>query len=313
MPPRLRLAVLGSPIAHSKSPLLHAAAYRVLGFDAEYSAIEVGSGELADFVGGRDASWRGLSLTMPLKEEVLPLLASVDRLAGLTGAANTVLFGPAVPQRDMQQGDMQQRAALASASSSAPDGRPTLLGFNTDVAGIVRAVEAAGIHQARHVLILGAGATAKSALVAAAQLGAQLVTVAARTPSKAAELISLGAQVGVIVELVPLSAALAGTSGDLTISTLPGEALTADDIGGLRVSPGSALLDVAYHPWPSTLAARWQGAGGTVVSGLSMLLHQALLQVRVFTLGDPELVLDDEPAVLEAMADAVGLSGRPGR
>ncbi|HET8778877.1 MAG TPA: shikimate dehydrogenase, partial [Agromyces sp.] len=154
---RRRLAVLGAPIAHSKSPGLHRAAYRRLGLEWEYSAIELRGNDLAEFVGGLDASWRGLSLTMPLKQDVLPLLDDVDELARLTGASNTVLF----------------------------DGG-TRRGFNTDVGGIVRALAEAGCERIGHGVLIGGGATAASALAAMAELGAESVRVFLRRPEAGA-------------------------------------------------------------------------------------------------------------------------------
>ncbi|GAA0995348.1 shikimate dehydrogenase [Subtercola frigoramans] len=279
-----RFAVLGSPIAHSKSPLLHAAAYRELGLDWEYTRAEVSSGELGEFVLGLDDSWRGLSLTMPLKEEALALVDSVDVQSLLTGASNTVTLDHS-------------------------NSKLTVQGFNTDVAGIVGALGDAAIRQTSHVLILGAGATARSAMVAAANLGAEQVTVAARSPHKTEEIVNVAARAGVAVSVVHLGDALTSDLvADVTISTLPGGALqlAPDDV--LAVPQGAVLLDVAYDPWPSALGIAWQGAGGVTVSGLAMLVHQALGQVRIFVTGDPLLPLDREDEVFTAMKRAVGLS-----
>ncbi|UFS60283.1 shikimate dehydrogenase [Subtercola endophyticus] len=283
-PTACRLAVLGSPIAHSKSPQLHLAAYQALGLDWEYTRADVAPGELSDFVLGLDESWRGLSLTMPLKEEVLSLIDSADVQSLLTGAANTVLFG--------RSGD-----ALS------------VQGFNTDVGGIVDALAGTGISRSSEVLILGAGATARSSVVAAAELGAEHVTIAARSPQKAEQITAVATNAGVAVSVVWLADVLgAEVDAPVTISTLPGGALTAADIAGFAPTPGAALLDVAYDPWPSPLAEAWQSRGGVAVSGLWMLAHQALAQVRIFVNGDPQLRLADEPAVFAAMTRAIGLT-----
>ncbi len=274
------LAVLGSPIEHSLSPALHAAAYGVLRLDWVYSRQEVGPGELAGFVSGLGPEWRGLSLTMPLKQEVLPLVDDLDRIAELTGAANTILF------------------------THNERGR-TLSGFNTDVAGIVRALAENGIAAAAHVTVLGGGATAASALVAAAELGAESVDVLVRTPTKAAPLVALGRSVGVVVGVSGLPAlASDDLRSDLVMSTLPGGADLGVDVSRelLRTAP---LFDVAYSPWPSAIAKSWLDESGTVVSGLPMLLHQALMQVRIFVTGDPFEPLPDEEAVLDAMRAAL--------
>jgi len=260
--------VLGAPIAHSRSPELHRAAYEVLGLDWEYDRREVRSGELADFFAGLDASWLGLSLTMPLKREVLPLLDSVDDLAALTGAANTVLF------------------------------RGGKHGFNTDIGGIEAAFAERGVPQLETALILGGGATASSVLVALAHSGVSRATIAARSPEKSASLAELGARVGVQVALTRLGDEAA--AADILVSTLPGEAPLPDLPA---FAPSAALLDVAYDPWPSRLADGWTGP---IVNGLDMLLHQALLQIRIFVGGSPAEPLPREEAVLRAMRAAVG-------
>ncbi|MBB2966640.1 shikimate dehydrogenase [Leifsonia aquatica] len=277
-PKPLALAVLGSPIAHSKSPALQKAAYGVLGLDWSYEPIEVTEDALADFVDGLGEEWRGLSLTMPLKKAVLPLLTEIDRVAEQTGAANTVLF----------------------------DGE-SVRGFNTDVAGIVRALAGAGVASAHHVHILGGGATAASALVAAAELGAERVDVHVRDLTRSVWLEPLAHELGLMVRLRSLAQADRSLDiPELVISTLPGgtrpEVLYTDSTRRRAV-----LLDVAYEPWPTPLASAWGAVGGTVVSGLSMLVHQALLQVRIFVSGDPLEPLADEDAVLAAMLDAAGI------
>lgn len=271
-----RLAVLGSPIAHSKSPALHRAAYRRLGRDWSYKAIEVTGAELPAFLGGLDPSWRGLSLTMPLKQDVLPLVDELDRVADLTGAANTVLF--------------------------ADDGRR--IGFNTDVGGIVRALREAGCDAVAHGALVGAGATAASALVAMSELGAGRVDVYARTPARATPLAELGERLRVEVRLHALGAIESAHDIDLVVSTVPGGTELPHE-ASVALRTGARLFDVAYDPWPSRLAASWLAAGGEVIHGLGMLLHQAVLQVRVFVSGDPATPLPDEDAVLDAMRAAL--------
>lgn len=271
-----RLAVLGSPILHSRSPALHRAAYRALGLNWRYEAHEVRTGELSSFIDVLGPEWLGLSLTMPLKHEVLPLIDDLDRVAQLTGAVNTVFI---------KQGDA---------------GR-TLAGFNTDVGGLVRALAEHGLTRAVHVTLLGAGATAGSALVAAADLGAESVDVIVRDPARALPLAELGRTLGLTVTVSALNdLASARPTSDLVISTLPGgSALSGEFPRQLRRNV--PLFDVAYSPWPSALATSWQDGGGTVLSGLGMLLHQALIQVRIFVSGDPLVPLDGEDDVLAAM------------
>ncbi|MCP2030833.1 shikimate dehydrogenase [Okibacterium sp. HSC-33S16] len=276
-----RLAVLGSPIAHSKSPLLHRTAYDLLGLDWAYGSREVTGAELAPLVADLDASWRGLSLTMPLKGAAFELAGTRDAMAELTGAVNTLRLVGAGPAR-------------------------ALFGYNTDVAGITRALEAVGVVSTPHVHILGGGATAASAVVAAAELGAVSVSVFARTPEKSAPLVDLGRRAGAIVSLHPFSDGTERASPNLVISTLPGGTESPIDYP-VDVRTTAALLDVAYSPWPSPLAKIWADAGGTVANGLSMLVHQALVQVRIFLTNDPFQPLDDEEAVLSAMLTSVGL------
>nr|RZI33933.1 Shikimate dehydrogenase (NADP(+)) [Cryobacterium sp. SO1] len=282
------MAVLGSPIGHSLSPVLHTAAYRVLGLDWEYTAVEVGEGELDTFLDALTPDWLGLSLTMPLKHEIQPRLNDLDRVATLTSAVNTVRFGDAPP-----------------AGGSTPVAPRALSGFNTDVPGLVRALAEAGLDRAAHVTLLGAGATAASALVAAADLGAETVDIIARTPERADPLADLGRRLGLVVTVSGLSAlAAADRVSDLVISTLPGDAVLPNEFPEtLRAT--TLLFDVAYAPWPTALARSWAAAGGRSRSGRTMLLHQALVQIRIFLFNDPFEPLPGEDAVLEAMRDAL--------
>lgn len=282
---RQRLAVLGDPIEHSKSPALHAAAYRVLGLDWEYDRRQVDAIGLDGLLAGLGPSWRGLSLTMPLKQRALELADELDRTAVETQAVNTLRM------------------------QYAPDGSRRLHGFNTDVGGIVRAVGAAGLPVVEHVVILGGGATASSTVMAAAELGAEDVHIALRTTAKASSLVELAGRLGLRTTVGLLDDEV--PDAGLVISTLPGGALTSPG-AVLGLAPDVLLLDVAYDPWPSTLAAAWTAAGGPVLSGLAMLVHQAMLQVRIFVNGDPLLQLDDEESVLVAMLDAADLD-RAGR
>jgi len=269
--PTHRLAVWGDPIAHSKSPALHSAAYRTLGLDWEYSRRRVDAAGFTSTLEELDGSWRGLSLTMPLKERAFAVSATRDRHAERTGAVNTLLPGP----------------------------KPA--GFNTDVGGIVDALADGGIRSAGAVRILGAGATAASALVAASELGADFVDVRARRPESAEPLVALGERLGVRV----IRGALDGTSAtvDLTIATFPGGTVLAPELAEPLAEHGGALFDAAYAPWPSALAAAWTNE--PVISGLGMLLHQAVRQIRIFLHGDPTQPLPDERRVIEVMRGAL--------
>jgi shikimate-5-dehydrogenase len=280
----MKAAVLGKPIAHSLSPALHRAAYRALGLTGwTYDLVECDEAGLADYVRERGPEWAGLSLTMPLKRTVLPLLDHVDQLAAATGGANTVVFRP--------------------------EGR---YGYNTDVQGIVDALTEAGCPgptsagpaSARpasagpgSVTILGAGATACSALAAVGELGVPGADVVLRDPSRAGDLLATAARLGLRVRLHPWAALDSDAMApDLLISTVPCGAADeyAERLRLARKAP-AALLDVVYHPWPTPLAQAAAAAGSVVVSGYAMLVHQAAAQVELMT---------GKPAPLEAMRAA---------
>ncbi|SFS04864.1 shikimate dehydrogenase [Microbacterium sp. cf046] len=270
-----RLEVWGDPVAHSRSPQLHSAAYRVLGLDWTYERRRVAEASFDAELAGLSRDHRGLSLTMPLKGAAFQAAVACDRRAELTGAVNTLLLASHGPR-----------------------------GFNTDVGGIVLALQEEGVDAIDRARIVGAGATAMSALVALSELGAERVDVIARRAIAIAPLAELGESLGVHVTGVPFEAA-AGTGAPVTIATLPGDAPLDDSVADSLADGGGLLLDVVYGHWPTALALAWDRAGGRATSGLGMLLHQALLQVRVFVTGDPDTALDHEDAVLAEMRLAV--------
>lgn len=272
-PERTRLAVLGSPIAHSKSPAIHRAAYAVLGLDWTYEAADVTAPALAEYVESRDASWRGLSLTMPLKRDILPLLSSREDLVDTVGGANTVLFTDDGPR-----------------------------GFNTDVQGAVESFRGVGVESLEYVQLLGAGATAASMLVAVASMGAGRALVNARTPERAQYLIELGGRIGVEVTVQSWTAT-AAPAPDAIISTVPGG--QNDLLFEASIRENAVLFDVTYEPWPSALATAWAEVGGTVISGHDLLVNQAVGQIRIFLTGDQRRPLPNEAAVVAAMRAAV--------
>ncbi|WP_369407429.1 shikimate dehydrogenase [Janibacter terrae] len=248
----LHAGVLGSPIRHSLSPTLHRAGYAAAGLpDWEYTAHEVDEGGLAPFVAGLDASWRGLSLTMPLKVAAFDVADEVSALARAAGAINTLV--------------------RTQAGWSA---------HNTDVHGIVAALAEAGAAHVSSATIVGSGATARSALLGLVGLGARRVTVAARTPSRAEALRDV---CDVDLQVVPLREW--ATTGDrAVVSTLPGGPANAVAAGHTRGDlTGVTLLDVVYADWPTPLARAAAEHGATVVSGLEMLVHQAARQFELFT------------------------------
>lgn len=306
-----RLAVLGHPIAHSRSPRIHRAAYAQLGLPWRYTAVRIGEAGLERFLATRGEEWRGFSVTMPLKTEAYRLSTVLDPVARESGVVNTLF-------RLVGGGDA-----------------PAWAGFNTDVAGLAAALRTSGMRLSR-TLILGAGATAVSAILAARQLGAERVTVLARRPQAAMALAErfdgtgAGGSPVQSPEDEPRGSATAGrgsfrvlgygwaefeseesvraevAAATAVISTLPGDAGERIALpAGLSAVP---LFDVAYDPWPSPLAERWKAAGGEAHAGIDMLVEQALAQVRIFVGGDPTFSLSDEARLLATMRDA-GVGG----
>ncbi|MEZ0113942.1 shikimate dehydrogenase [Catenulispora sp. EB89] len=268
-------AVLGSPIAHSLSPVLHRAAYTALGLtDWTYDAHDVDEASLPDFLSGLDASWAGLSLTMPLKRAVIPLLDEVSATARAVEAVNTVLF--------------------------AADGSRT--GTNTDVPGLVNALAERAVTEAASAAVLGAGATASSALSALSGIAKSEVEVFIRNRARDAEIHAIAEAVGTPIRIRDWKDAPAAFEHELVISTTPTGA-TDDLAQAVPPTPGT-LFDVLYHPWPTPLAAAWTAHGGAVLGGLDLLVHQAVLQV--------ELMTGRAPAPLAAMrvAGEAALSAR---
>ena len=263
-----RCAVLGSPIAHSRSPVLHRAAYQVLGLDWRYDAIEVEVSELAGFLASCDDDWIGLSLTMPLKSAVLPYLSSMSRTVREVRAANTVLF--------------------------TPEG---LVGHNTDVAGMVRALMSVGYAGGSdRATLIGAGATARSALASLAGLGVAQVDVLVRRTGAAAEIDDVARAVGIEIREVGVDADVRqALSASVVVSTVPGGG--ADHLADQIPAEAGVLLDVNYSDWPTGLAAAWTGK---VASGFDLLLWQAVDQVELMT---------GLPAPVEAMRTALVDSG----
>jgi shikimate dehydrogenase len=276
----MKAAVLGSPIAHSLSPVLHGAAYAHLGLDWTYERHDCTKAALPEFLAGLGPEWAGLSLTMPLKAAVLPLLTDLDPVAEQTGAANTVVLR---------------------------DGRRS--GFNTDVPGMVAALAERGVAPTGSAAVLGSGSTARSAVFALGQAGWRDVTVYARSPVRPRWLESalprgLSSAVSQDTGTLDYGQVAAALRSDLVVSTLP--AGVADPFVDRVLGGVGALFDVVYDPWPTPLAKAWAQRGGTVVSGLDLLVHQASLQVVLMTgttASPAELVAVMRPAGEAAVAD----------
>jgi shikimate dehydrogenase len=255
----VRCAVLGDPVDHSLSPVIHRAAYRDLGLDDwRYDAVQVAAGHLAAFVEALDpAEWRGLSLTMPLKREVLPLLTSHDEWVAATGACNTVLL-----ERD-----------------------GTRHGLNTDVTGALMVL---GEHEVslERAVVLGGGATATSLLLALAERGLRHATLVVRDPGRAADTVRavVTHRSAPEVELRTLSEVEEDAktlAGDVLVSTVPTSAQVPELLAAVAEIP--LVFDVVYDPWPTPLAAAAERSGRTVLSGLDLLVAQAVDQVVAMT------------------------------
>ena len=263
-----KAAVLGSPVAHSRSPQLHLAAYRALGLDDwTYDRIECTEDELPSLISGFGPEWVGVSVTMPGKFAALRFAGERTERADLVGSANTLV-----------RTDRGWRAD------------------NTDVDGVAGALGRRG--GLRRAIVLGSGGTAPAAVVALAGLGVTDIAVAARNPEAAARLVDLGSRLGAATSFCDLTRPgelddLAARA-DVVVSTIPADAAA-------RYAPALAavplLLDAIYDPWPTPLASAVSARGGEVISGLQMLLHQAFSQVEQFT---------GRPAPRQQMADALG-------
>jgi shikimate dehydrogenase len=252
----MRAAVLGSPIRHSLSPALHRAAYQQLGLAGwTYDAIECDEVRLPGLLAECGPEWAGLSLTMPLKRAVLPLLDTAEPTVAGVGAANTVIFAGGVRH-----------------------------GYNTDVPGMVTALAAAGLSAPGPVLILGGGATACSALAAVGRLGETEATVAVRDRDRAVGLLDAAGRLGMTVRLADFAGNSGFHSWNLVISTVPPGVA---DVYAQRMLRAElvpfAVLDVVYQPWPTPLATAAERTGAVLVGGFELLLHQASRQVELMT------------------------------
>jgi len=269
IPPEVRLAVLGSPVAHSRSPQLHLAAYRALGLDDwTYERIECTADELPSLVGSLGPQWVGLSVTMPGKFAALRVADERTERAELVGSANTLVHTPTGWRAD-----------------------------NTDIDGVAGALAgSASRHRGglSRAIVLGSGGTAPAAVAGLAALGVGEIVVVARSREKAAQSVQVGTRLGVLTSYCDTAdAATAAERADVLVSTIPAAA-AADFARTFARVP--VLLDAIYDPWPTPLAEAVAASGGEVISGAQMLLHQAFSQVEQFT---------GRPAPREQMAAAL--------
>ncbi|SJM53926.1 shikimate dehydrogenase [Gulosibacter sp. 10] len=293
-PPRgggaARLAVLGDPIEHSRSPQLQLAAYRLLGADWTYERWRIPAGGLEEALRGRGQGWRGFSVTAPLKAEALRFAASASEDAVRSRAANTLVFDALDP------------------------GSPARA-WNTDIPGAIDAFAERGVAAVEgRADVLGSGGTAASLGIAAERLGAGEVRIWARRPERAAALAeSLNASAGGARSRTTFTAAdLAAwrleADAAAVIDTIPGGcAADAEQLrAGLRAGAAPVLFSAAYSPWPTPLAVEWSRAAAPIVTGLDLLLHQAVRQVRLFSGRDIDEALPGELGIIDAMRTALG-------
>lgn len=247
----MRAAVLGRPVAHSLSPVLHRAAYAALGLtDWTYDALDIGEEDLPVLLAGLGEEWRGFSVTMPCKQAAVDVADLVEPLPRLLHAANTLVRTEAGWRAE-----------------------------NTDVSGIGMALQLAGAGDVDSATIVGSGGTAAAAAVALASLGARQVDVLVRDPARAGAVTRVLAALDVRATVTPFAEAT--LTAPLVVSTVPIGAQP-----GLLALPwrgDHTLLDVLYAPWPTPLAEHVGGLGGTVSGGLDVLFWQATVQVELMT------------------------------
>jgi shikimate dehydrogenase len=247
----IKAAVLGSPISHSLSPLLHTIAYTELGLESEYTRIDVKSGELKNFLENCGSTWSGFSLTMPLKEEVLDFSTNVSPLAARIRSANTLIQNP------LQTWNVS----------------------TTDVSGFTHALSAHGKDAGGDVLIIGGGATARAAVSACDGVSSR-ISVMVRSLSRANE-ISNSVEFSDL-EFVEWGDTKLFETADLIISTVP-EGVSDSLVKKFPAKPAGIFFDVLYKPWPTMALKAWSDLGGQVVDGLDLLIHQAIDQVAIFS------------------------------
>ncbi|MDR1355172.1 MAG: shikimate dehydrogenase [Propionibacteriaceae bacterium] len=246
----LRYGVVGWPVSHSLSPALHRCGYRALGLerDRTFTICEVPPGGLANFIAGLDNQWRGLAVTMPHKEAALAA-GKPDAAALQIHAGNTVVF------------------------------RPTgTFVYNTDVCGVVRALQAHGVTEVTQAAVVGAGATSRAVIAGLLRIGLRRLTVLARNVARAGATVALAEQLGIDTQLAPIGA---HPPVGLLVSTLPGAAVTP--YVAELVARADAVFDVAYEPWERPLLAAARALGIPAIDGLSLLAGQAVDQFRLLT------------------------------
>lgn len=267
----IKAGVLGSPIGHSLSPLLHKTAYRILDIDGQYDAFEVGSGELKNFLTGAGKELNCLSLTMPLKEEALTIADHVSAISQQIASGNTLI-------------KKSNGWHLTS----------------TDVEGFRFALLASGISKVSNLLVIGAGATARA--IVAASDGAN-ITVIGRSIERLHSLQSAAPKSSFV--FLQWGADIDFSLFDLVVNTTPGN--SAELYAARVFEPNSTFFEVIYNPWPTKLLATWQKSGAKTIDGLALLIHQAISQIQIFTGLDVDRAALSHELHIQALA-AIGSS-----
>ncbi len=281
MSTKRKAAILGKPVEHSLSPVLHGAAFRALGLDGwTYERVEMDGPGLPAFVRGLGPEWTGLSVTMPGKRAALEYADEVTPRAAAVGAANTLV--------------RRESGWLADC---------------TDVDGVTEALRIAGEYSPGAddaAVVLGAGGTAAAAVVGLAALGVRTVRLVVRDPARAAETVEAAQRAGLDVEVLRWADADFGklaVDSAVLVNTVPPDAVRPHlaELAGI-----ACVLDVIYHPWPTALAEAVADRGGRLATGLDMLLHQAFGQSEYFT-GQPAPRAEMRDALREATGEILSL------
>ena len=302
--PDRRCAVLGDPISHSLSPLLHRSAYAALGLDGwRYDRVRMDADGLADFIHGLDPSWAGLSLTMPLKSAVGPLGDFCDCWSKTLGVANTAVFAQGGPAKGLSLYNTDVEgivaALLEAADRCRADDDPDDLAALLKAAGQSRQDRLPDQpYRGARALVIGNGNTAESAFCALKVLGVECVDLLARNPEHCDHMLDLASRLDLPEPTITAmdqskTAEKVLTSTDIIVSTLPSGA--ADPLADLLTTAetpeadddkrlGPVLLDVVYDPRPTPLMKAFcRRPGARAISGERMLLYQAVRQVALMT------------------------------
>jgi shikimate dehydrogenase len=277
----IRAEVWGSPIGHSRSPELHRACYAHLNIPHFYDRREVIDAELASAFASHSGTLDAISLTMPLKTPILNLVSD-------------------------HRGDVD----LLQAANTAVKSEGTWWLTNTDPLGAAAMLRRLLPDTRSGVVVLGAGATAKSIVLGLHHVAfTGHLTIVVRSTDRATGLHELADTLGISHTVVGFDHPGDLSGVGLMISTLPSGTTVPEGLLVALGALGSPFMDVGYHPWPTPLAEAFLRHGLDAHSGLPMLMFQALGQIRAVVNGDTDQALPDEKGALQAMADAVGLDG----